>query len=74
MCFKEVDNYNEALEFVSECYKTQIVFDKAVDKHLTTISYVPECYNAIRIKKTVIKQFFYLILFPINIRLKKSVT
>ena len=24
MCFKEVDNYNHALEFVSECYKTQI--------------------------------------------------
>ena len=37
MCFKEVGNYNYALEFVSECYKTQIVSDKVVDKHLSTI-------------------------------------
>ena len=34
MCFKEVDNYDYALKFVSECYNMS---DKAVDKHLTTI-------------------------------------
>ena len=37
MCFKKVDNYNNAFEFVSECYKTQTVSDKALGKHLTTI-------------------------------------
>ena len=37
MCNKEVDNYNHALEFITECYKTQRVSDKAVDKRLTTI-------------------------------------
>ena len=31
MCNKAVGNYADALEFVSVCYKTQKMFNKAVD-------------------------------------------
>ena len=45
MCNKAVGNYADALEFVSVCYKTQKMFNKAVDAFFfcNTIS---ECYNA----------------------------
>ena len=32
MCNKAVDNYPHALEFVPECYKTQKMCDKAVNR------------------------------------------
>ena len=32
------------LEFVPECYKTQIMCDKAVDTYPSTIKFVPECF------------------------------
>ena len=53
MCNKAVDNYPHALEFLSECYKTQKMCNKAADTHPPTIKYVPECW----LKKCVIKQF-----------------
>ena len=51
MCNQAVDNYAHALEFVPECYKTQKMCDKAVNR----------C-------------FWYLILFPIDVRPNKCVT
>ena len=44
-CFKAVDNYPHALEFIFECYKTQKICEKSVDIHPTTIKYVLECYK-----------------------------
>ena len=45
MCNKAVANYPLALEFVSEGYKTQNIYDKAVDTHLTTIRFFPGYYK-----------------------------
>ena len=61
MCNKAVKNYPHALEFVLECYKTQNMCDKAVNTYPSTIEIVPECYKT-------------MILFLINIKLKKCVT
>ena len=44
--------------------------DKAVDIYPSTITFVPECYKAQKIKQ-LIDIFLYLILFLIGIKLKK---
>ena len=61
MCNKAVKNYPHALEFVLECYKTQNMCDKAINTYPSTIEIAPECYKT-------------MILFLINIKLKKCVT
>ena len=75
ICNKAGDNYPHALEFVPECYNTQKMCDKAVDIHHNKYNMF---LNAIRLKKCVIKRlidvFLYLMLFLINIKLKKLVT
>ena len=72
---KAINNYPHTLEFVPECYKIQKVCDKAVDTHPTAIKYVPKCYNTREMCYTAVHRcFFYLILFLINIKLKKYVT
>ena len=43
MCNKAVDNYPHALEFFSECFKTQKMCDIAVDTHCPTIKFASEC-------------------------------
>ena len=72
---KAVDNYPNSLDVLPECYKTQNVCDKAVDSPLSAIQFVSEynkaqemCYNVVH------RCFLYLILFLININLKKYVT
>ena len=42
MCDKAVDNYFQALEFGTDCYKTQELCNKAVDTHPSTMQFVPE--------------------------------
>ena len=75
MCNKAVDNYPHALEFVSECYKTKKVCDIAADSYLSKIQLVPECYKTQEMcYQEVNRCLLYLILFLINIKLKKSVT
>ena len=44
MCTKAVHNYPQALNFVSECYKTQNRCDKAVGTYPSTIKFVSECF------------------------------
>ena len=44
MCNKAVDNYNHALEFVTECYKTKNMCDKDVDTYPSTINFFSECF------------------------------
>ena len=70
MCNKAVDNYPHALEFVSECFKTQKMCDIAVDTHCPTIKFSPECC----VIDQFIDTFLYLNLFLVNIKLKKYVT
>ena len=75
MCNKAVENYPQTLEYVSECYKTQKMCDKAVDTFPSTIKFVPGCCKSKEIcHRTVQDAFLYLILFLINIKLKKYVT
>ena len=75
MCNKAVDNYSHALGFVSECYKTQKISDAAVNTYPSTIKFVPECFMTQKcVNKVVNRCFLYLILFLINIKLKKCVT
>ena len=45
MCNKAVDNYPDALKFVSECYKIKKIWYKVVDTCPTTIKYVSESYK-----------------------------
>ena len=45
MCNQAVDNYAQALEFVSDCYKAQEMCDKAIDTYPFTIQFVPEFYK-----------------------------
>ena len=72
---KAVDNYHYALEFVPKRYKTQKICDKAVNTYPSTIKFVPECFMTQEMcDKAVNRYFLYLILFLINIKIKKSVT
>ena len=49
--------------------------DKAISTHPTTMKFVPECYKTQGIcYRTIHRYFLYLILFLINIKLKKYVT
>ena len=75
MCNKAVDNYPHALAFVSECYKTKKMCDIAADSYLSKVQLVPECYKTQEMcYQAVNRCLLYLILFLINIKLKKSVT
>ena len=74
MSNKSVDNYFHALKFVHNCYITQAICDKTVNTHSSTIQFVPECYKTQEMSdKAVNKCFLYLMLFLINIKLKKYV-
>ena len=51
------------------------MFDKAIDTYLSTTTFVPECFGTQEMcDKTVDKYFLYLVLFLIDIQLKKCVT
>ena len=51
------------------------MYDKAVNTHPSTMQFVPECCKTQEMcAKTVNICFLYLILFLINIKLKKYVT
>ena len=74
MCNK-ADRYPHALEFVSECFKTQNICDKAVDTQPSTIKFVPEYFMTQEMFDKVVNIYvLYLILFLIDIKLKKCVT
>ena len=73
MCSKVVDNYPHALEVVSESCKSQKMCDQTVSTYLSTMTF-PECLMTQDIgNKAVIRCFLNLILFLINIKLKKCV-
>ena len=72
---KAVDNYPDVLEFASEYYESQKMCDKTVNTHTSTIQFLPEYYKTQEIcYKAVHRCVLYLILFLINIKLKKYVT
>ena len=39
------ENYPNALKFIPDCRMTQIMCDKAVNTHPSTIQFVLECYR-----------------------------
>ena len=72
---KAVNNYPYELEFVPECYQTQNMCDRAVNTYPSTIKFIPECPMTQEMcDKAVNRCFLYLILFLINIKLKKCAT
>ena len=74
LCKKTFDSYPPALGFSSKCYKTKIMCDNAVNTYLSTTKFVRECFMTQKMcNKAVNSYFFYLVLFLINIKLKKCV-
>ena len=74
MCTKAVDNYPNEVEIVPECYKPHKMCDRAVNAYPSTIKFVPECLMTQEMcDKAVNRCFLYLILFLINMKLKKCV-
>ena len=69
MCIKATENYFPELEFVPEFYKAQKLCDKPVNTYPSTITFVSECFMT-----QLLDACLYLILFLINIKLKKYVT
>ena len=53
-----VDNYPCVLEFVSECYNTKKICDKAIDTYPSTIKFVPESFMTQEICDKVVNIFF----------------
>ena len=82
MCDQAVDNYPYALKFVPDCYMNQKLCEKGVDTHPSTIAFVllqkHSSLIAIRPKKCMIKLlievFLHLLIFLIDIKLKKCET
>ena len=42
MCDKAVNTFPSTTTFVPECYKTQKMFDKAVNRYFSVIASVPD--------------------------------
>ena len=75
MCNKAVDNYPHALEFVSECYNTEKLFDKDANTNSSIMQFVPECYKTQGMwDKAFNKCFLTFFVFLINIKIKKYMT
>ena len=72
VCNKAVDNYRHALEFaLPECYAIRL--EKCVIK-LLILQFVPKCYKTQEMcYKAANGCLLYLIIFPINVKLKKYV-
>ena len=45
MCDKAADYYSHAIEFVSNCHKTEKMCDKAVDINPYAVKFVSQCYK-----------------------------
>ena len=71
---KAIDNYPHALEFVPEFYKIQKMCDKAVNTYPSTIKFILKCFMTQEMCNKAVNFFLYLILFLIDIKLKKCVT
>ena len=55
MCYKVVDNYPRALEFVPKYYKTQNMCE------FSKIKFVPECYMTQQIYNKAVNRWFFCI-------------
>ena len=75
MCDKAINNNAHALRFVPPPHKTQEMWIKAVDNYPSKIQFVPGYYKPHEMCNKVVNTcfffFFNLILFPVNIKLKK---
>ena len=71
MCDTAINNNAHALKFVPRPHKTEEMWIKAVDNYPSTIQFVPGYYKPHEMCNKVVNTcfFFYLILFPINIKL-----
>ena len=70
MCDKAIVNYFTPLKFVPDCYKTRNMSDKAVDTYPSAMQFASDGYKTQEMCNKPFA-FLYLILFPVNIKLKK---
>ena len=70
MCDKAIVNYFHPLEFVPDCYKTRNMSDKAVDTYPSAMQFASDGYKTQEMCNKPFA-FLYLILFPVNVKLKK---
>ena len=75
MCDKTTLENGGTLNFIPDSYKNQEMYNKAIDNYPHALEFVPECFMTQELwDKAVNRCFLYLVLFPIDIKLKKSVT
>ena len=74
ICYKAFLVNGGMLMFIPDCYRDQIMYNKAVDNYPHALKSVPDCYKT---QKIVIRLsvliFLQYNLFLINLRLKKCV-
>ena len=70
MCDKAIVNYFTPLKFVPDCYKTRNMSDKAVDTYPSAMQFASDGYKTQEMCNKPFA-FLYLILFPVNVKLKK---
>ena len=70
MCDKAIVNYFHPLEFAPDCYKTRNMSDKAVDTYPSAMQFASDGYKTQEMCNKPFA-FLYLILFPVNVKLKK---
>ena len=73
MCDKAILENGGTLKSVLDCHKNKKICNKAADNYPHALEFVPECYKTQKICQKA-GVFLYLILFLINIKLKKCVT
>ena len=73
---KAISENDGTLKFVPDCSKDQhLCNNKTLPNYPHALEFVPECYKTHKVcYKALYRCFLYLILFLINIKLKKYVT
>ena len=69
-CEKAILENGRILKSVSDCYKNQEMCNEALDNYPHALEFVPECFMTQEIRNKV---FLYLILFLIDVKIKKCV-
>ena len=75
MCYKAILESHGRLKYVPDCYSNQEMFNNAVDNGPHALEFLPEQFMTQKMyNKADNRCFLYLILFLINMKLKKCVT
>ena len=61
MCNKAADNFAHALDFVSDCQKSQKMCNKAANTYPPTIQFVPEYYKTQEICGKAVNRWVFFV-------------